>query len=79
MYLMQNGTDEKFNGNVFDAVDVEGHSSALVDIDRWRHKSDAIDVDKDLVGDEKDIKIDAGDGLVSSKGEEPVQEKKKFS
>jgi hypothetical protein len=30
-----------------------------------------------LVGDEKDIKIDAGDGLVSS--EEPVQEKKKFS
>jgi hypothetical protein len=33
MYLMQNGTDEKFNGNVFNAVDIEGHSSALVDID----------------------------------------------
>ena len=30
---MQNGTDEKFNGNVFDAADIEGHRSALVDID----------------------------------------------
>jgi hypothetical protein len=28
-----NGTDEKFNGNGFDAVDIEGHTSALVDID----------------------------------------------
>jgi hypothetical protein len=60
-----NGTDEKFDGIGSDAVDIKGHNSAVVDIDS--HKFDAINIDKDLVGDEKDIEIATSDGLVSSK------------
>ncbi|KAL9357295.1 hypothetical protein Peur_050548 [Populus x canadensis] len=63
--FVPNGTDEKFDGNGSDAVGIKGHNSALVDIDS--HKFDAINIDKDLVGDEKDIEIATSDGLVSSK------------
>lgn len=39
--------------NGSDAIGIKGHSSAPFYIDG--HKSDAINIDKDLVGDEKDI------------------------
>jgi hypothetical protein len=50
---------------------IKGHDSA-VGIDG--HKSDAINIDKNLVGDEKDIEITASYGLVSSR-EDPLMEK----
>ena len=50
---MPGGTNEKFEGNGSDAIGIKGHRSAPFYIDG--HKSDAINIDKDLVGDEKDI------------------------
>jgi hypothetical protein len=49
------GTNEKFDGNGSDAIGIKGHGSAPVDIDCY--KSDVINIDKDFVGDEKDIEI----------------------
>ncbi|KAJ6348324.1 hypothetical protein OIU76_004734 [Salix suchowensis] len=67
-----NGIDEKLDGNKSAAVDIEGHESDAIEIED--HESDAIEIDKDLAGDEKDIKITKNDSLVSSKeGEKPVQ------
>ncbi|KAJ6416057.1 hypothetical protein OIU84_004788 [Salix udensis] len=67
-----NGIDEKLDGNKSAAVDIEGHDSDAIEIED--HESDAIEIDKDLAGDEKDIKITKNDCLVSSKeGEKPVQ------
>ena len=54
---MPGGTNEKFEGNGSDAIGIKGHRSAPFYIDG--HKSDAINIDKDLVGDEKDIEIAA--------------------
>ncbi|XP_011008458.1 PREDICTED: dentin sialophosphoprotein isoform X4 [Populus euphratica] len=77
-----NGIDKKLDGNKSAAVDIEGHGSAAVDIEGHEsdaieiegHESDAIEVDKDLAGDEKDIKITKNDSLVTSKeGEKPLQ------
>lgn len=77
-----NGIDEKLDGNKSAAVDIEGHGSAAVDIEGHEsdaveieaHESDAVEIDKDLAGDEKDIKITKNDSLVSSReGEKPVQ------
>ncbi|KAG6758090.1 hypothetical protein POTOM_038424 [Populus tomentosa] len=56
-WFVPGGTKEKFDGNGSDAIGIKGHSSAPVDI--GGHKSDVIDIDKDLVGDEKDIEIAA--------------------
>ncbi|KAJ6942235.1 dentin sialophosphoprotein [Populus alba x Populus x berolinensis] len=67
-----NGIDEKLDGNKSAAVDIEGQESDAIEIEG--HESDAIEIDKDLAGDEKDIKIPKNDSLVSSKeGEKPVQ------
>ncbi|KAG6780371.1 hypothetical protein POTOM_013226 [Populus tomentosa] len=67
-----NGIDEKLDGNKSAAVDIEGKESDAIEIEG--HESDAIEIDKDLAGDEKDIKITKNDSLVSSKeGEKPVQ------
>ena len=54
---MPDGTNEKYDGNGSDAIGIKGHNSAPVDIDGY--KSDVINIDKDLVGDEKDIEIAA--------------------
>jgi len=53
--FVPDGTNEKFDGNGSDAIGIKGHGSAPVDINC--HKSDVINIDKDLVGDEKDIEI----------------------
>ncbi|KAJ6704425.1 DENTIN SIALOPHOSPHOPROTEIN-LIKE PROTEIN [Salix viminalis] len=67
-----NGIDEKLDGNKSAAVDIEGHESDAIEIED--HESDSIEINKDLAGDEKDIKITKNDSLVSSKeGEKPVQ------
>ncbi|KAG6736912.1 hypothetical protein POTOM_060149 [Populus tomentosa] len=51
--FVPDGTNEKFDGNGSDAIGIKGYSSAPFYIDG--HKSDAINIDKNLVGYEKDI------------------------